>query len=154
MRRTIFLREPKQAHKVLTEVLWPAVKSHLICGGGALVVTVKPETRSDAENRLLHALLSHISKTQDWAGKRRDVETWKRLMVAAWCRAIGEQVELLPALDGHGIDIVFRRTSQLTRGECAELIEFIFAWGAHQGMVFPDREVIDADTGEILRLTK
>ena len=152
MRKTIICREPLQAHKAINAVLWPLVKGHLICGGGALVVTVKPETRSDAENRLLHVLLSHISKTQEWAGKKHDVETWKRLMVAAWYRAIGEQVELLPAIDGHGIDIVFRRTSQLTRGECAELIEFIFAWGTHQGIVFPDHEVIDADTGEVLRL--
>ena len=154
MKKTIFCREPLQAHKALTVVLWPLIKSWLLCGGGALTVTVKPEKRSDAENRLLHALLSHISKTQEWAGKKRDVETWKRLMVAAWCRAIGERVELLPAIDGHGIDIVFKRTSQLTRGECAELIDFIFAWGAHQGIIFPDHEVIDADTGEILRLTR
>ena len=100
----------------------------------------------------MHALLGHISKTQEWAGKKRDIETWKRLLTAAWCRAIGEQVELLPALDGHGVDIVFRRTSQLTRKECADLIEFIFAWAAEHGIEFPEhrREVIDLETGEIM----
>ena len=104
-------------------------------------------------------MLGHISKTQEWAGKRRDIETWKRLLVAAWCRAIGEQIELLPALDGHGVDIVFRRTSQLSRKECADLIEFVFAWGAQNDVQFPadprqiaapKREVVDACTGEIL----
>ena len=50
MKKTVFLRGPKQAHKVLTEVLWPLVKSWLICGGGALVVTAKPETRSLEQN--------------------------------------------------------------------------------------------------------
>lgn len=142
----------QQAHAAMTAQLWPAIKGQLLAGGRPLTVEVKEEKRSDAENRLLHALLGHISKTQEWAGKKRDIETWKRLLTAAWCRAIGEQVELLPALDGHGVDIVFRRTSQLTRKECADLIEFIFAWAAEHGIEFPEhrREVIDLETGEIM----
>lgn len=142
----------QQAHSDLTGVVWPAIKGQLLAGGRPLTVEVREEKRSDAENRLLHALLGHISKTQEWAGKKRDIETWKRLLTAAWCRATGEQVELLPALDGHGVDIVFRRTSQLTRKECADLIEFIFAWAAEHGIEFPEhrREVIDSETGEIM----
>lgn len=58
----------------------------------------------------------------------RDVDTWKRLLTAAWLRARGEHVEMLPAIDGNGVDIVFRRTSQLTKAECAELSEFVMAW--------------------------
>ena len=124
----------------------------MLAGGRPLTLEVKEEKRSDAENRLLHAMLGHISKTQEWAGKRRDIETWKRLLTAAWCRARGEQVELLPALDGHGVDIVFRRTSLLTRKECAELIEFIFAWGSENDIAFHEapRQIVDAETGEIV----
>jgi len=62
---------------------------------------------------------------------------WKRLLTAAWCRATGEPVELLPALDGNGVDIVFKKTSQLSRKECADLIEFIFAWSADNGIELP-----------------
>lgn len=112
-----------------------------------LVLTIKPETRSLKENALLHALLTHIAEQLEWAGQKRDVETWKRLITAAWCRARGEHVELLPAIDGNGVDIVFRRTSQLTRGECAELIEFLYAWAAQAGVRFPER--VDPETGEI-----
>ena len=43
---------------------------------------------------------------------------------AAWCREQGLSVEVLPALDGHGVDIVPVRTSKLTRGECADLITY------------------------------
>jgi hypothetical protein len=64
------------------------------------------------------------------AGKKRDTEVWKRLMTAAWLRARGESVEVLPAIDGHGIDVVFRRTSSLTKAECSELLEFVLAWKA------------------------
>lgn len=132
MRATLRLYEPTQAHKALLS-LWASVKPILLAGH-RLEVTVKPETRNSAQNALLHALLTEISQSSEWAGKKRDVEVWKRLMTAAWLRARGESIEVLPALDGHGIDVVFRRTSDLTRGECAELIDFVSAWAAEHGI--------------------
>ncbi len=94
------------------------------------IAEVRKATRSSAENALLHALLGEIATTKEWAGQKRDIEVWKRLMTAAWCRATNQQVELMPALDGHGVDIVYRRTSQLSRRECADLITFVQAWMA------------------------
>lgn len=135
--------EPVQAHKALSAQVWPLLKAHLMAGR-RMVVEAREETRSLAENAMLHALLSRISLQVEWAGQKRDVETWKRLLTAAWTRARGEHVEMLPALDGHGVDIVFRRTSQLTRAECAELIEFVMAWCADHGVGTTDQE-----TGEI-----
>ena len=118
---------PQQAHAAIAAHIWPMVKS-MTMAGHRVTVEVKEEKRSLAENRLLHAMLTHISDTQEWAGKKRDVETWKRLMVAAWCRAKGEQIEMLPAIDGHGFDILFRRTSKMSKAEVAELIDYVEAW--------------------------
>ena len=145
-RLTIRCREPVQAHKALQTIVWPHVKNHLMAGQ-RMVIECRQETRSLAENAMLHALLGQISREVEWAGKKRDVETWKRLLTAAWCRARGEHVEMLPALDGHGVDIVFRRTSQLTRSECAELIEYVLAWAAEHGIATGR---VDPETGEIL----
>jgi hypothetical protein len=139
--------EPVQAHKALTTQVWPLVKAHLMAGR-RMVIEAREETRSLAENAMLHALLTQISKQVEWAGKKRDVETWKRLLTAAWTRARGEHIEMLPALDGHGVDIVFRRTSQLTKAECAELIEFVLAWAAENGVA---TGYVDPETGEIHR---
>ena len=139
--------EPVQAHKALMAIIWPEVKARTMAKT-RVVVEVKQEKRSGQENKLLHSLIGHIAQSMEWAGAKRDTETWKRLLTAAWCRARNEQIEFLPALDGNGVDIVFRRTSQLTKGECAELIEFIFAWGTQAGVQFPAR--IDPETGEIL----
>lgn len=94
------------------------------------VVRVEPPKRNADQNALLHCELSEIADHMEWAGKKRSIDTWKRLLTAAWLRARGESVELLPALDGHGVDVVFRRTSTLTRAECAELTTFIQAWKA------------------------
>ena len=135
---TLKLWSPTQAAKDLTGV-WAWIKAMTVAGQ-RLVLEVRPEKRSDAQNRLLHACLSEISKQVEWAGCKRDVDTWKRLLTAAWLRARGEPIEMLPALDGHGVDIVFRRTSQLTKAECAELSEFVMAWAAERGIVLMEAE--------------
>lgn len=149
-RLVLRLHNAKQAHSAIQQA-WAHAKGWLLAGGQRLVLEIKPETRSDKQNRLLHAMLGDIAAQVEWAGAKRDAEVWKRLLVAAWCRARREQVELLPALDGHGVDIVFRRTSQLTRGECAELCDFIGAWCAENGVELREaRQWVDAETGEVI----
>ena len=133
-RITLPLINPVQAHQAI-ETAWRHAKGWLMAGDQRLTLEIRPEKRSDAQNRLLHACLSEISKQVEWAGAKRDVDTWKRLLTAAWLRARGEGVEVLPAIDGHGIDVVFRHTSKLTKAECAELSEFVMAWAAERGIV-------------------
>lgn len=94
------------------------------------VVDVREPTRSGDQNAALHARLTEIAARCEWVGKRHDLETWKRLLTAAWCRATGQAVTILPALDGQGVDIVFRRTSSLTKRECSDLLEYVNAWAA------------------------
>lgn len=101
------------------------------------VVTVKEPTRSGEQNARLHVMLTEIAATRSWAGKRREAEVWKRLLTASWLRARGESVEVLPALDGHGVDVVFRRTSSLTKREAGELMDFIEAWLAQSESAQP-----------------
>ena len=133
-RITMSLYNAQQAHSAIQQA-WAHAKGYLMASGAPMVLEVRPETRSDRQNRLLHAMLGDIAAQVEWAGQRRDVDTWKRLLTAAWLRARGEPIEMLPALDGHGVDIVFRRTSQLTKAECAELSEFVMAWAAERGIV-------------------
>ena len=93
-------------------------------------VRVEEPRRNLPINAALHAKLTEIAQAREWAGKRWDLEVWKRLLTAAWCRATGQSVLMLPALDGAGVDIVFRRTSELTQAECRDLLAFIEAWQA------------------------
>ena len=138
-RITMSLYNAQQAHQAI-QTAWRHAKGWLMASDTRLTLEIRPEKRSDAQNRLLHACLSEISKQVEWAGAKRDVDTWKRLLTAAWLRARGEQIEILPALDGHGVDVVFRRTSQLTKAECAELSEFVMAWAAERGIYMPAPE--------------
>ena len=78
--------------------------------------------------------------------------------MSAWMRTRNEHVEMLPALDGHGIDIVYASTTKLSRAECADLSEYILAWGSEREVPWcpaslaedapsprRKRETIDAD---------
>lgn len=148
-RFTARLWSAQQGHQAV-EAAWGYAKP-LLLAEHRLVLEVRPETRSDKQNRLLHAMLGDIAAQLEWAGAKRDLEVWKRLLTAAWLRARGESVEILPALDGHGVDVVFRRTSKLTRAECAELCDFISAWAVDRGVEFRDAQQwqVDPETGEI-----
>lgn len=94
------------------------------------VVEFREPARNSAINAALHAKLGEIAATREWAGRRWDAETWKRLLVAAWSRANGEPLQMLPALDGHGVDIVWRKTSEMTQREVRDLLAWIEAWEA------------------------
>jgi hypothetical protein len=98
-------------------------------------VKIEPPKRNLDINAALHAKLGEIAATREWVGRRWDIETWKRLMVAAWHRATGQTVVMLPALDGAGIDIVFRRTSDMTQAEVRDLMAFVEAWEAETATV-------------------
>lgn len=126
------LYSPKQGHEVLARI-WAWAKPRLQ-DGQRLRLSVGEEKRSSPQNAKLHALIGEIAKQREWAGQRWDAEVWKRLLTAAWMRANGERVMVVPSLDGAGVDVVFRRTSDLSKGECSSLLEFVMAWAAENGV--------------------
>ncbi len=101
-----------------------------------MVVQIREATRTSEQNALLHAALTDIAEQVVWHGKKLSVVTWKRLCTASWLREMGEQPELIPALDGNGFDIVFERTSGLTVPQMTALIEWTLAFGAQNGVTF------------------
>jgi hypothetical protein len=130
MTHTTTLHNPQEAHQTLQR-LWGWLKPRLL-QGQRITLSVEEERRNLPQNALLHATLADIARTREWAGRKWDVLTWKRLLTAAWLRTRGEQVLMVPALDGHGFDVVFEHTSKLSKAEMAELIDFIQAWEAMQ----------------------
>jgi hypothetical protein len=97
------------------------------------MIVIKDLDRSGEQNKLLHARLTDIANQVEHAGKKWDVLIWKRLLTAAWLREAGERPQMIPALDGHGFDVVYERTSKLSVKQCAELLDWIEAFGGeHQ----------------------
>lgn len=94
--------------------------------------------RSTEQNAKLHALLGDIAEQKEWAGQKWSTEEWKRLIVAAWERTQRGGVTIVPGLDGHGFDVIYRRTSRMTKQELSELIEYATSWALDQGVQLHD----------------
>jgi hypothetical protein len=86
--------------------------------------------RNTDQNAKLHATIHELASKKQWAGQWLEDEDWKRLLIAAWERTHGRGMKILPALDGSGFDVVYRRSSRLTKEEMADLIEFVESWVA------------------------
>lgn len=130
MTHTTTLTNPQSAHETLAR-LWTWLKPRLL-QGQRITLSVEEERRNNSQNALLHATLQDIAERREWCGRKWEPEVWKRLLTASWMRARGDQVVVVPALDGHGVDVVFQRTSKLSKAQMAELIDYIQAWEAMQ----------------------
>lgn len=126
--------EPTQAHKVLTMTVWPLVKSHTLAGR-RMVVEVREETRSLAQNARLWAMLTDIAKQVDWYGQKLTPEEFKDVFSAAMKRT-----KVVPGLDG-GFVVCGQSTSKMTIAEMCEMQELMEAFGAQRGVRFTAQEV-------------
>lgn len=101
-------------------------------------VTFKTDKRTVDQNSLLWALLTDVSRQAEWHGKLREPEEWKDLFTASVLAAKGG-LEIVPGLMG-GFVILGLHTSDMTRAEMGDLIDWIAAWGAQNGVTFSEPE--------------
>ena len=125
-RITLSLWEPVQAHRAITDA-YKHAKAWLMAGH-RLVMEVKPETRSSAQNRRLWTMLTDISNQVDWYGRKLTQEDWKHIFTAALSKQ-----DVVPGIDG-GFVVLGKSTSKMTKGEMAELQTLMEAFGAEKGV--------------------
>ena len=109
---------------------WRHAKGWLLASDTRLTLEIRPEKRSDAQNRRLWAMLADISAQVDWYGQKLTSEEWKDVMSASLKRT-----KVVPGLDG-GFVVCGQSTSRMTRAEMCELQELMEAFGAQQGVKF------------------
>lgn len=141
MRQSVTLFNPQQAHQVIAATVWPSVKA-LLMAGHRLVLEVRPETRSLAQNARLWAILGEISDQVDWYGQRLTPEEWKDVFSASL-----KKTRVVPGLDG-GFVVCGQSTSRMTRSEMTEMQTLMEQFAAERGVTL--RERIDPETGEVL----
>ena len=125
----IRLWNPQQAHAAITTQLWPNIKAMLMAGH-RLELACKPEKRSNAQNRLMWAALSDISRQVDWYGEKLSPEDWKHIFSASL-----KKQRAVPGLDG-GFVVLGLSTSKMSKDEMSELLELALAFGAQKGVEF------------------
>lgn len=131
-RITLSLWEPTQAHRALMHA-WSHAKAWIMAGH-RLTLELRPEKRSDAQNRRLWAMLTDISAQVDWYGHKLTSEEWKDVFSASLKRT-----KVVPGLDG-GFVVCGQSTSKMTKAEMSELQELMEAFGAEKGVRFVSKE--------------
>lgn len=96
------------------------------------VVDIHQEKRTDRQNRLLWPLLRDWSRQIVWAGKLRSEEDWKNILVSGLRRC-----EVVKGLNGEPVPMGLS-TSGMSKAEFSDLIEYLYAEGLEQGVVFSD----------------
>ena len=135
-RLTVQCYDPVQSHKALLGTIWPMLKAS-VQAGNRMVLTLAPETRSQAQNRLMWPLLTEFSKQLDWPvdGQmvKMDPDDWKDVLSAAFR---GESVRIAMGLSG-GVVLLGQRTSKFTKAQFSEWVEFLYATAALRGVRLP-----------------
>ena len=131
-RLTIALYNAQQAHQAI-QTAWTYAKGWLMAGH-RLVLEIRPEKRSDAQNRRLWAMLADISAQVDWYGQKLTSEEWKDVFSASLKRT-----KVVPGLDG-GFVVCGQSTSKMTKAEMCELQELMEAFGAEKDVRFASKE--------------
>jgi hypothetical protein len=102
-------------------------------------VEIKGPQRTVDQNSAMWPALTDISEQHLHNGIRLDPKDWRLVFLDAFWRMKGEELRLVPNLDGTGfVPLSGRSTSDLSVPEMSEFIEMIKATGAGWGVVFHD----------------
>lgn len=128
------LVNPQQAHAWLTAA-YQTLKPYLMADH-VFDIVIKPETRSNAQNRLLWSALGDVSKQVDWYGKKLSPEDWKHVFSASL-----HKLAVVPNLDGTGFIALGMSTSKMTKREMSEMIELIHAFGSERNVKWSETSI-------------
>lgn len=98
-------------------------------------VEFKASKRSLPQNDRMWAMLTDIAAQKEHAGRKYTPDIWKVLFMSA----CGREVQFAPTLDGTAFLPLGYRSSDLTKQEMSDLIEFMLAWGSENGVTFHDQ---------------
>jgi hypothetical protein len=97
------------------------------------VSIVREETRTDEQNRKLHAMLGDVQKAKTPIS-HHSIEDLKLIFL----RELRNETRFLPELEGGGVFPVGQKTSTLTKTQFSALVEIIFAYGAKHDVRWSD----------------
>lgn len=95
-------------------------------------VEFKASKRTLPQNDLLWALLTEVAQQLEHAGRKYEPAQWK----AIFLHAFGREVSFLPSLDQKTFLPIELSSSDLSKDEMTDFIEFILKEGGERGVVF------------------
>jgi hypothetical protein len=104
------------------------------------VMTLAEPTRNADQNAKFHAICSDVAKSgMVWAGKPRNADQWKVLLVSGHATATKEGAEMVPGLEGEFVN-VRESTALMSVRRSASLIEYALAFCHTNGIRLSEPE--------------
>jgi hypothetical protein len=125
---TVPLINPVQAHTAFQSA-WMQAKA-LLMAGHRLRLTIKPETRSTAQNARMWAMLEDVASQVVWHGRKLSKEDWKHIFSASL-----KKQDAVPGIDG-GFVVLGQATSKMSVREMGDLMTLMEAFGAERDVKF------------------
>ena len=148
-RLVLRLHNAQQGHQAIQQA-WAHAKGYLMASGSPMVLEVRPETRSDRQNRLLHALFGDVARQAEWLGKKRTPAEWKLLFVSGHAVATKQGADLVPGLEGEFLNLR-ESTARMGKARMASLLDYVMSWAVEHGVELREaRQWVDPETGEVL----
>lgn len=97
-------------------------------------VEFKQPQRTLEQNSRMWAMLTDVASQKDHCGRRYPADDWKVIFL----HALGREARFVPALDGQRFIPIGQSSSDLSKGEMSDLIEFMMAWGAENDVMWSD----------------
>lgn len=95
-------------------------------------VEFKAPQRTIPQNDRMWSMLTEVAAQKDHAGRKYSADIWKVLFLSA----LGREMQFVPGLNGEGFVPLGLSSSDLSKTEMSDLLEFIASWGAQNGVVF------------------
>ena len=101
------------------------------------VIEIKPLTRTIDQNAKLHAMFSELEDQAELNGQKFSADQWKCLMISAHTIATKEKCKMVIGIEGEIVN-VRESSAKMSVARLCSLIEYIYAWGSGNGVVFKD----------------
>lgn len=103
------------------------------------VCELKQKTRTLEQNAKFHAMCTDISRQLEYLGKKRTPNQWKVIFVSGHAIATGRGAEVIPGLEGEFVNIR-ESTADMGTARKASLIEYVYAYGSENNVVWSEDE--------------
>jgi len=109
------------------------------------VVTVSEPTKKRSQEEKYHAMIGDIAKICTFMHSKQHADDWKRLLVDSFAKAMREagtplhhDGRVIPSLDFERVVQLGIQTKDFTVKEAAEFIEYLYSYGAENGVVWSE----------------
>lgn len=90
--------------------------------------------RTIDQNDKMWPMLEDVANQVVWYGKRYDEEQWKDIITGSFLNA-----EFVPNIENSGFVAIGMRTSKMNRQIFSALIEYLYSFGASQGVKWSEK---------------